>query len=764
MIGQKRGKNVALGGLVLQFICTGVLVGVWLGTGRPQSVLAALWVTAGGLGVWMMAAVLFYCRQLQQQEALEIDQAVRDGREGSIFDEKAQGRPAQGRLDFVNKWFVPAFTLLLAAYQATFGALMLRWALSASPARLEGVLPGAFFTLMAGFAMFLFSRYATGMGRSAEWRPLRAAGGYALLCALSAALAIVAFVLAFLKYDGGDRIAALVLPAVQIVLAVELLLNFLVDLYRPRLPGQEQHLSFDSRLLDLLAEPARVGHSIAETLNYQFGFEVSKTWFYQLLSRAFVPLLVLGTIIMFAITSIVLIPEGERGVVLRWGKLDPAYKADPTKASLGPGLHLKWPWPVETVRRFPTQLVQEIWIGAGRERTSQEIEAAKENNKELQLWTKEHGPREELDFLVAQPRSREDGADDKTKPVMIIKLVVPVQYVIEDPFKFGFTYNDPRKMLEYVAHRETVIYCARATLTEPVAGAGEDRPEAIMTFGRQKAAEALKKRIQRAAEKLDLGVRIINVDLQAVHPPTGAAEAYQKVASAERKQDVMRYQAQAEANDLLTRTAGDSQLALHLALVLRRISDLERLREKPGAAEADRLIEEATAEIDHYRTQIRKEQALGRLSEERRLAIQSLIDAWDAHRQVLRQAKAQGKSFDHASALAKARVQIEGDAKTRGLLYSASGEVGVRIAQAQSDRWRMELAEQARWVAFSRELAAYQASPQVYSADRWLDVWDAVLPDIPKWVLAVPPERVELRVNAEIKTQTLSGLKLEEEK
>lgn len=763
MIGQRRGKNVALGGLVLQFICTGVLAGVWLGTGRPQSVLAALWVTAGGLGVWIMAAILFYCRQLQQQEALEIDQAVRDGQEGSIFEEKGQGRPAQARLDFVNKWFVPIFTLLLAGYQATFGALMLRWALSASPANLEGVLPGAFFTLMAGFAMFLFSRYATGMGRSAEWRPLRAAGSYALLCALAMAMAIVAFVLAFLKYGGGDRIVALVLPAVQIVLAAELVLNFLVDLYRPRLPGQEHHLCFDSRLLDLLAEPARVGHSIAETLNYQFGFEVSKTWFYQLLSRAFVPLLVLGTIIMFAITAIVIIPEGERGVVLRWGKLNPAYKSDPAKASLAPGLHLKWPWPVETVRRFPTQRVQEIWIGAGRERTAEEMKAALQNNKELQLWTSEHGAREELDFLVAHPGSGQGGSDDKRKPVMIIKLVVPVQYVIEDPFKFGFTYSDPRKMLENVAHRETVNYCARATLTEP-AGGGEDRPEAIMTFGRQKAAETLKKRIQQAADKLDLGVRIINVNLQAVHPPTEAAEAFQKVASAERKQDVVRYQAQAEANDLLTKAAGDSQLALELALALRRLSDLERLREKPTAAEAGRLIEEAVSEIEHYRTQIRKEQALGRLSEERRLAIQSLIDAWDAHRQVLDGAKAKGKSFDYAAALAKVRREIEGDGDKRGLLYSASGEVGVRIAEAQSDRWRTELAEQSRWVAFSRELAAYQASPEVYAADRWLDVWDSVLPDITKYVLAVPPERVEIRVNAEMKTQTLSGLKLDEEK
>ena len=60
-----------------------------------------------------------------------------------------------------------------------------------------------------------------------------------------------------------------------------------------------------------------MGHSIAETLNYQFGFEVSKTWFYQLLSRAFVPLVVLGILVMFLISTIVIVPEGNQAVLFR---------------------------------------------------------------------------------------------------------------------------------------------------------------------------------------------------------------------------------------------------------------------------------------------------------------------------------------------------------------------------------------------------------------------------------------------------------------
>ena len=51
--------------------------------------------------------------------------------------------------------------------------------------------------------------------------------------------------------------------------------------------------------LQSIAEPGRIGSSIADALNYQFGFEVSKTWFYQLLSRACVPLIIFGGLAAF---------------------------------------------------------------------------------------------------------------------------------------------------------------------------------------------------------------------------------------------------------------------------------------------------------------------------------------------------------------------------------------------------------------------------------------------------------------------------------
>ncbi len=223
-----------------------------------------------------------------------------------------------------------------------------------------------------------------------------------------------------------DYAVAFVIPAVGILLAVELVLNFVLELYRPRVPGQEDRPSFDSRLFNIIAQPGDVGHSIADALNYQFGFEVSKTWFYQLLGKALVPLVIFGAIVLATISSVVIVHNGEQVVVLHWGR--PA-------GLLNPGLHLKWPWPAATVSRFNVDEVHQIILGEGAERRPEEIRATimqegPQRGRELNIWTQEHGKRKELDFILANPT---EGADQDARqsgsqlPVSLIRKIVKVR-------------------------------------------------------------------------------------------------------------------------------------------------------------------------------------------------------------------------------------------------------------------------------------------------------------------------------------------------
>jgi len=95
--------------------------------------------------------------------------------------------------------------------------------------------------------------------------------------------------------------------------------------------------------------------------------------------------------------------------------------------------------------------------------------------------------------------------------------------------------------------------------------------------------------------------------------------------------------------------------------------------------------------------------------------------------------------FSGAISLAQQRVDT--------LFEAASGEPAATLALAKSYRLSKELEERARYDAMAYEALAYNASPEVYMLDRWLAVWDEVLPNIHKYVLAVPRDKLEVWLN-----------------
>ena len=353
MIQQRRGKNVALAGAFFQLVFTAVMLVIWLWT-RSAAAMSCLWFLIGGLGVWLMAALLLYCRQIERRESLELEEiAAGGGADGTIFagDAEREMRVAARRLRIVERWGVPLFALFWAAYHVATGLLMLQYLRTHQGATIQAAGEGALFLVLIAFLAFLFSFYALGMGRRPQWRVLRAAGSYVLINVLLIAAVAGNLLAAWQGYSGADRALACAIPALQLIFALELAANVILDLYRPRVPGQEERFSFDSRIFGLIADPQRVGTSIAETLNYQFGFEVSKTWFYRVVSRAFVPLVLFGLVVLVGLSSVLVVREGEAFVVQRWGR------ADPARGALGPGLHLKWPVGVEDVRYFDNRLI-----------------------------------------------------------------------------------------------------------------------------------------------------------------------------------------------------------------------------------------------------------------------------------------------------------------------------------------------------------------------------------------------------------------------
>ncbi len=343
----------------------------------------------------------------------------------------------------------------------------------------------------------------------------------------------------------------------------------------------------------------------------------------------------------------------------------------------------------------------------------------------------------------------------------IIKLVVSVRYAIEDVYKFGFRYTDPDQLLRCAASREMTAYCASATLDRP---AGEEsdlnRPEALMTYGRTEAARELRKRIQGAVDELDLGVDIRYVDILATHPPAEAAPAYEEVLEAERRKDEARNQAEAAAAKILIGAAGDRRIGWELALAIRTHNNLRYLSELRGDRETlqrklRQYIRESQQEIAVRREELHRDRKLGRIRPDQVPLEAVVLERYDQRRKLL--AGLLGKLQTGQELQLDERI-AETRAVADALFARAEGRPAALVAQATGKRWKMELDERARAESFPANLAAYDAAPEIYMLDRWLEVWDEVLPEVSKYILAVDRDKVELWMNLEKESAGLEGV------
>ncbi len=751
-------------GLVLQVAFTVVMLAIWLLTGS-RAAMATVWLLTGGVALWLVVLLLFYSRQMQRREAIELEEIASDS---SIFQgDQVQSQPMAARSAFIERWIVPIFTLLWAGWHGCMAVVVWRVIATESPPEIAYSSQGTMFAILIGFLVFLFSRYSTGMGTRSEWRALRATGSYMLGCALMVGAAAVALLGAWQGYATLDYWVAMVAAILMMVLAVELVINFVLDMFRPRLPGQEARLAFDSRLLNLLAEPDRVGHSLADAVNYQFGFEVSRTWFYRLLVKSFVPLAILGLAVLIAISSIVIVNEGQEYVISRFGRPDPG------RSLSEPGIYFKLPWPVETARAFDTGHLYEFQLGAGDHQEAEIITSGAFKGRELALWTEEHGTHEEQDFLLAvPPESRKGISTRDAADVNIIKLVVSVQYRITNAYKFGYTYKDAAGMIESLASREMVRYCSSATLDTPIPGGAENRPEALMTYGRGSAARRLKELIEKAIKDIDKTnkddkdmIEIVSVSFLTVHPPASAAKSFEEVIEARLRQHQQRYRAQSLAIKSLSGVAGNPPSALRLALAISISENLGHLpspTEKPkqfasAIEEHLRIAQDRSAEL---RKEIQQDTSRGKTSQSPGDAgdsLQTVLDDYQAHIDRLKRLQDE-EDTARAAQLLETFATEAGTAADERLMKLKTGSASVMIAKAFADRWRHELSERGKAESFARQTMLYDAAPQIYMLDRWLDTWDRALTGKHKYVIGLNPNRIEHWLKWERQTGVMPGV------
>jgi len=588
----KRPEHVSLVSLILSVIFFGItfFLGRWSGV---FAISAVSWLYLSVALIWFVLSIQFHQRSLAEREKLDMSVLSRDEKASTIFQAKSERATlffvAQRRLEIIEKWFLPIFSALIALYQVIIGLFLLNALRSGVESELKQPLLCAIFMMAMAFASFLLSRYATGMSAQMQWKPLRAGGSSMLGAALlSFALAVILALVHLFGFEFLLEIMSAVILALLIILGTETALNLVLDIYRPRLKGQYNKSAFDSRLLGVINEPGSILRSAADAIDYQFGFKVSQTWFYKLLEQAIVPLVLFGVVTLYLLSCVVVIAPDEEAIVERFG--NPVSDTNDVRL-IGPGLTLKWPWPIEIAYKYPTKRILEIGIGYVVEDDPQAREEPKPK-----LWGTKHY-KEEYHLLVASEQSS-TASGAGTVPVSLVIAAVPVQYRIKDLYSYIYNHNEPEEVLESICYRELTKFASSAKIE--VEDESDDE-QSLLGAGRADAAQTLTDRIQAAADKIGLGVEIVFLGLQGVHPPIEVAADYQKVIGAVQQKQKLILDAQARRNKILSTRVGSVDKAedlYELALKYEQVQDVNSPEEvEKYGRQLDEAFEQAKGEI-----------------------------------------------------------------------------------------------------------------------------------------------------------------------
>jgi modulator of FtsH protease HflK len=496
-----------------------------------------------GIGA-LVAAVSWFQMRLEERERLEkleFEELSKSAASSALFNaQETEVFPAQRSREQFEKFFVPAFTVLMFVLQALGGFELSRWLQKMIPAPLNpstAAISMAIFGLFA-LLLFLIGKYSTGVARLENVRLLRPGASYLLLSAYLCFFVTAGIAVSQLGFPNADYYVAKVLSVVLILIAVETLINLILELYRPRVKGKVERPVYESRLVSLFGSPEGLVTTAAQTLDYQFGFKVSDTWFYRFfIEKALVWLILMQVGVLFLSTCAVFIDTGEQALLERCGR---PVEGRPV---LGPGAHLKFPWPIDRVYRFPTEEIQSFNVGF-------QPDPARENDKTV-LWTVSHTKEE--NFLVANREmagvESTNGTDSATgkrpPPVSLLTVSIPVQFQITNLPAWAYNNEEPAELLKHIATREVVRYFVSVDLHE------------IMSQGRSGAADTLRERIQAEADRRKMGAHIIFVGLQDIHPPVKVAPDYEKVVAAIHTREANILAAQADA--IRTNALADAQ-------------------------------------------------------------------------------------------------------------------------------------------------------------------------------------------------------------
>lgn len=217
-----------------------------------------------------------------------------------------------------------------------------------------------------------------------------------------------------------------------------------------------------------------------------------------------------GVVLLWMLSGVYIINPDEEGIVLRFGKYE---------RTVGAGPHYHLPFPFETVYKPKVTQVMRGEVGfrsIGQGAT----------------------------FQQGQVRTIPEEASMLTGDENIVNVQFSVQYKIKDPVEYLFN----------VTNQAAVVRnAAEAAMREVI---GKSQIDSALTDGKLKIQSDATELLQTILNRYEVGVQVIAVQLQDVHPPQGVIDAFKDVASAREDKSRIINEAEAYRNEVLPKARG----------------------------------------------------------------------------------------------------------------------------------------------------------------------------------------------------------------
>lgn len=237
----------------------------------------------------------------------------------------------------------------------------------------------------------------------------------------------------------------------------------------------------------------------------QFG----RSWALAYMRAAAAPMAAGLLLAAWLLSGVVVVPLDGRAIAERFGA---------PVAVLHPGLHTTLPWPLGGARALEYGTIHALGLTGALTTTDAAPAEAPAPASADRLWNEPHP--EEVTLLIASAGS---GAAAQSFQALAADIRVLYRIGLSDAAALAAAYAaaDPAGLVRAEAGRAVTRYFAGKTL------------DAALVADREAAAASMRAAIQQALDARHAGLDVIDVTIEAIHPPAGAADAYHNVRAAE---------------------------------------------------------------------------------------------------------------------------------------------------------------------------------------------------------------------------------------